>query len=241
MFGYQLNKTYICFEKKIQTTCSRQTISRSYSVLRTGLQQEIEIEKKIEQTSQSPEEYTVECPFQKVQSSPTKKRHKVRFDMDICKKCPLNDTCQIFKNKGRYYFTHEDYLQNRRNRNIMDIPEERCKIRPNVEALMNEFKIRTPGGKLKVRGLFKASLFAFNTGIAINFGRIYRFIARNGLTDGFDPSISTVLINVMLKTKCLWQKSANLMRNFFVRWFSLGYFYPKGALGLNMPMTRTLK
>jgi hypothetical protein len=25
------------------------------------------------------------------------------------------------------------------NRNIMDIPEERRKIRPNVEALMNEF------------------------------------------------------------------------------------------------------
>lgn len=195
---------------------------------------ESEIEKKIEQTSQSPEEYTVECPFQKVQSSPTKKRHKVRFDINICKKCPLNDRCQIFKNKGRYYFTHEDYLQNRRNRNIMDIPEERRKIRPNVEALMNEFKIRTPGGKLKVRGLFKATLFAFNAGIAINFGRIYRFIARNEFTDGFDPSILTVLADIMLKITCFWQKSANFMRNFFVRWFSLGYFHPKSTLVLNM-------
>ena len=201
---------------------------------------ESEIEKKIERTSQSPEEYTVECPFQKVQSSPTKKRHKVRFDMNICRKCPLNDRCQIFKNKGRYYFTHEDYLQNRRNRNIMNIPEERRKIRSNVEALMNEFKIRTPGGKLKIRGLFKATLFAFNSGIAINFGRIYRFIAQNGLTNGFDPSIPAVLSNIMLKMTRLLQKSTIFVRNFFVRWFCLEYFYSKGVPWLNMPMMQTL-
>ena len=83
---------------------------------------ESEIEKKIEQTDQSPDVYTVECPFQKIVSTPTKKRHKVRFDMNTCRQCPLNDRCQIFKNKGRYYFTHEDYLQNRRNRNILNIP-----------------------------------------------------------------------------------------------------------------------
>ncbi len=46
---------------------------------------ESEIEKKIEQTSGSPDVYTVECTFQKMESTPTKKRHKVRFDMDICK------------------------------------------------------------------------------------------------------------------------------------------------------------
>jgi hypothetical protein len=201
---------------------------------------ESEVEKKIEQTSESPEEYTVECPFQKVQSSPTKKRHKVRFDMNICKECPLNDRCLIFKNKGRYYFTHEDYLQNRRNRNIMNIPEERRKIRPNVEALMNEFKIRTPGGKLKVRGLFKATLFAFNTGIAINFGRIYRFVAQNRLTEEFDPSIPTVLADIMLKSACLLQKTSIFVRNFFARWFSLGYFYRTGAPRLNMSTLRTL-
>ncbi len=201
---------------------------------------ESEIEKKIEQISGSPDVYTVECPFQKLQSSPTKKRHKVRFDMNICRECPLNDRCQIFKNKGRYYFTHEDYLQNRRNRNIMNIPEERRKIRPNVEALMNEFKIRTPGGKLKVRGLFKATLFAFNSGIAINFGRIYRFIAQNGLTDGFDPAIPAVLRDIMLKISRLLQKSAIIVHNFFVRWFCLEYFYSKGVLRLNMPMMQTL-
>lgn len=201
---------------------------------------ESEIEKKIEQASGSPEEYTVECPFQKVGSLPTKKRHKARFDMDICRQCPLNERCRIFKNKGRYYFTHEDYLQNRRNRNIMDIPGERRKIRPNVEALMNEFKIRTRGGKLKVRGLFKATLFAFNSGIAINFGRIYRYIAQNEHPDGIDPSTPTVLGGVMLIKLRLLPETLIFVWNLFARWFSLGYFYPKGAPKLNMPMMRTL-
>lgn len=201
---------------------------------------ESEIDKKIEQTSGSPDVYTVECPFQKAESTPTRKRHKVRFDMDICRQCPLNQRCQIFKNKGRHYFTHEDYLQNRRNRNIMNIPEERRKIRPNVEALMNEFKIRAPGGKLKVRGIFKATLFAFNSGIAINFGRIYRYITQNGLTDGIDPSTPAVLDDIMFKIAHLLQRTSISVRNFFTRWFCQVYFYPKGALGLNMSTMQTL-
>ncbi len=31
---------------------------------------------------------------------------------------------------------------------------------------MKEFKARAPGGKIKVRGLFKTSLFAYSVGIA---------------------------------------------------------------------------
>lgn len=201
---------------------------------------ESEIEKKIEQTDQSPEIYTVECPSQKVESTPTKKRHKVRFDMNACRQCPLNDRCQIFRNKGRYYFTHEDYLQNRRNRNILNIPEERRRLRPNVEALMNEFKIRTPGGKLKVRGLFRATLFAFNTGIAINFGRIYRLVAQNGLTGGFNLSTVPVFQDIMLNIMHLLLKIKIFVRDFIARWFCWEYFSPQGVLWTNMPTVQTL-
>ncbi len=161
-----------------------------------------------------------------MESTPTKKRHKVRFDMDICKQCPLNDRCQMFKNNGRYYFTHEDYLQNKRNRNILNIPQERRKIRPNVEALMNEFKIRTPGGKLKVRGLFKATLFAFNSGIAINFGRIYRFIAQNRLPDGFGMADSVILNNIMLNLSHLWCKTEIFAHNFLCSPVLTRIFFP---------------
>ena len=164
---------------------------------------ENKIDKKIEQVSQLPDTYTVECPYQKIISTPTKKRHKIHFELDVCIKCPLKGKCQIFKNKGKYYFTHEDYLLNKRNRNIKNIPQERRKIRPNVEATMKEFKIKTSNGKTKVRGLFKTSFFAFNVGIAINFGRIYRYIAGNELiNDNLLTNITYFLLN-MIKNEFL--------------------------------------
>jgi len=207
---------------------------------------ESEIEKKIEQTSQSPDIYTVECPFQQVESTPTKKRHKVRFNLDICQKCPLNDKCRIYRNKGRFYFTHEDFLQNRRNRNITNIPEERHKIRPNVEALMNEFKVRTKGGKLKCRGSFKATLFAFNSGIAINFGRIYRFITQNGLPYGNGPSNPDPLSNIMSVMNRIFSKFPDFGPKFYHFlelsgiFFRCGNLIDKTAFNLNFQRSKFL-
>jgi len=153
---------------------------------------ESDIEKTIKQISQSPDVYKVTCPRQTTISTPTKQRYKVRFDLKICQECPLNDKCLIFKNKGRYYFDHEDYMLNKRNNNIGNIPHERRKIRPNVEALMKEIKIRTRNGKTKVRGLFKTSLFAFNVGIAINFGKIYRYMVKSNHINPVFPPITSV-------------------------------------------------
>jgi hypothetical protein len=143
------------------------------------------VEKRIELISESPVIFSVACPYQSVESTQTNKRHKVRFDLNICKQCLLKGNCQSFKNKGRYYFKHEDFLLNKRSHNIQAIPKERQKLRQNVEATMNEYKIRTRCGKVKVRGLFKTSLFAFTVGIAINFGRIFRYLVDNGQNNGF--------------------------------------------------------
>jgi hypothetical protein len=162
-----------------------------------------EIEKRIELISQSPVVYTVECPRQKVESTPTVQRYKVRFDTNICKECPLREQCKIFRDKGRYYFGHENYLLGKRNSNIQKIPKERRKIRPNVESLMNQFKIRTRNGKTKVRGKFKTSLFAFNTGIAINFGRIYRYIIEYELFDDFISQIEQYFMQYTLNFRLL--------------------------------------
>jgi hypothetical protein len=136
---------------------------------------ESKIEKTITQ-NKNEDEYTVRCPHQEVKSTPTKKRNKAIFDIDKCNNCPLKEECSIFKDNGKYYFTHSDYLKNIRNNNINKIPKERRKIRPNVEATIKEFKAKTQAGKLKVRGIFKTSLFAFAMGISINFGRIYRLL-----------------------------------------------------------------
>ena len=155
--------------------------------------------KKIEQPDEKSESYIVECPHQKATSTPTPKRHKAQFDLSICKSCPLNQKCQIFRDKGRYYFNHDDYLRNKRNRNINNIPKERRKIRPNVEALMKEFKTQTRAGKLKVRGLFKTSLFAYNMGIAINFGRIYRYVSEKDIKEAFSLNLKDFLAKISSK------------------------------------------
>ena len=144
---------------------------------------ESKIEKTISQNPENEVEYIIKCPHQEVKSVPTKKRNKAIFDIAKCNNCPLKQECNIFKANGKYYFTHSDYLKNTRNNNIKKIPKERRKIRPNVEATIKEFKGKTQAGKLKVRGIFKASLFAFAMGISINFGRIYRLLlAKNEKT-----------------------------------------------------------
>jgi hypothetical protein len=146
-----------------------------------------------------PETYTVECPYQQATSTPTKKRHKAQFDLNQCNECPLKANCQILKKNGIYYFTHEDYLLNKRNLNIITIPKERRKIRPNIEATMKEFKTRAPGGKIKVRGLFKTSLFAYSVGIAINFGRIYRYITVNNIDNDLINNVFSAISNIFVK------------------------------------------
>jgi len=46
-------------------------------------------------------------------------------------------------------------------------------LRANIEATVSEYRRTMPDGKVKVRGRFKTMLFAFATGIGINFGRIF--------------------------------------------------------------------
>lgn len=134
---------------------------------------------EIEQLSEN--EYTVSCPYQQASSEPTRKRFKVNFDSGICSKCSECPRCPAVKTKKYhvFYFTYEQYLNKKRQNNINSIPFERRWLRNNVEATVHEFTHRMPQRKLKVRGNFKSELFAFSVGIAINFGRIYRFILEN--------------------------------------------------------------
>lgn len=147
----------------------------------------------------SPTVFTVACLLQRVVSTPTKQRHRAKFDMKVCNKCPLKEQCGIYKQKGRFYFTEEDYRQNKRSNNIMQVPPERRKLRPNVEALMFEFKCRlNHKGKLKTRGLFKAKLFALTNAMAINFGRVHRYKVKNGQISGVLNSLAAFFNNLWL-------------------------------------------
>jgi hypothetical protein len=134
------------------------------------------VDMNIEKVSET--EYTVSCPLQSVQSEPTRKRYKATFDLAICKNCSSMGKCPTIRMKHHrvFYFTHEYYLRSRRQKLIDFIPIERRKLRNNIEATVNEFVHKMPNRKLKVRGAFKASIFAFSCAMSINFGRIYRLI-----------------------------------------------------------------
>jgi hypothetical protein len=139
-----------------------------------------EVTMEIEEISK--DHYIVRCPHQSVSSEKTRKRYKAGFDAAICKQCPLSGRCCAKEqNSVRvYYFDRTDYLQGKRNRNIKLLPPERRKLRPNVEATVKEFtKPLNHKGKLKIRGLFKTMLYAYSMGIAINFGRVWRYRAGN--------------------------------------------------------------
>ena len=133
----------------------------------------------IEQISDT--EYRVSCPFQTVSSTFARKRHKAEFDLTICENCALCSKCpsKAMKKYRVFYFTEEHYLCLKRQKTIHSIPESRQKLRNNVEATVHEFTCRMPQKKLKVRGAFKAALFAFSVSAMVNFGRIYRYILAN--------------------------------------------------------------
>jgi len=136
------------------------------------------VEMKIEETAEG--EYEVSCPLQKVKSEKTRIRHKACFDKKICDGCSLAGDCPTLIQKRVYYFTREQYLANKRKRNINTLPLERRKLRPNVEATIKEFvKPLNHKGKLRIRGQFKTVIYACSMGISINFGRIHRYLTVN--------------------------------------------------------------
>jgi hypothetical protein len=121
--------------------------------------------------------YLIRCPLQQAESTFARKRFKACFDLDQCRQCPHQRGCPAQKCRDRrtWYFTRGDFLRVCRISAMGKLPPERRSLRNNVEATVKEFKCRTRCGKLKVRGTFKTRIFAFATGIAVNFGRIYRY------------------------------------------------------------------
>lgn len=123
-------------------------------------------------------QYLISCPNQNVESEFARKRFKAKFDVSICSSCSFATQCQLKRTKSAnvYYFTKEEYLKKQRFENIQKIPKERRSLRTNVEATVCEFTRKMNNRKLKVRGSFKAKIFAFSVGISVNFGRIYRYL-----------------------------------------------------------------
>ena len=147
------------------------------TLVQTGIRgQEAAVEIDIEEIDKN--QYRISCPNQTVLSKPGKKRNKAEFEKEKCKVCPYSDECSTIEQKEcrTHYFTRDDYLRKKRLKAIDNIPIERRSLRNNVEATISEFSRKLHNKKLKVRGFFKATIFAFTMAISINFGRIYRYM-----------------------------------------------------------------
>jgi len=141
--------------------------------------QEAAVPMEVEQGDEN--QYTVSCPCQQISARKTRKRFKAEFDLTICKECDKQSICPalLMKKHRTFYFTHDDYLRKKRLKSRASIPPDRLKLRNNVEATIHEFTCKMPKRKLKVRGAFKTSIFAFSVAASVNFGRIYRYIQIN--------------------------------------------------------------
>jgi len=183
------------------------------------------VEMKIEETTEG--EYEVSClpvrctqtgPRQKVKSEKTRIRHKACFDKKICDGCSLAGDCPTLIRKRVYYFTREQYLANKRKRNINTLPLKRRKLRPNVEATIKEFvKPLNHKGKLRIRGQFKTMIYACSMGISINFGRIHRYLTVN-------PDLSG-LLGLMKAGNRLFFKNLFQVAQEIAQYFSFRLFY----------------
>lgn len=148
------------------------------------------VEMKIEEMAEKG--YQVSCPKQQVLAERTKTRLKAVFDVSICAQCPHQDKCQsiVQKNTRVFYFNEEMVMLFRRAHAIKELPIERRRLRPNVEATVKEYtKAFNHKGKLRVRGWYRTMIFAYSMSMAINFGRIYRYAMENLLVDPFSGKI----------------------------------------------------
>lgn len=120
---------------------------------------------------------------------PAQKYLKAEFAAASCAGCPFAAVCpaRVLAHGARtFYFTEADVLKQARHRRLETLPEERRALRANVEATIKQFKAPCRNGKLRTRGLVAASRYAFLRAIAINFGRIYRYLQRP-VPDSGDP------------------------------------------------------
>jgi hypothetical protein len=122
--------------------------------------------------------YQVCCPYQESVVRKKWEHYIAIFDETKCLDCPELNKCPVKSTSQgiSFNFKHEDYLRQKRLKARKKLPPERKRLRNNVEATIHEFTCRMPKGKLKVRGRFKASLFAYAVGISSNFGRIFRYL-----------------------------------------------------------------
>ena len=168
------------------------------------------IEKKAVKGYQVTCEYGQKVTAEKATKGRQAKRFKAVFDYHKCLKCPLSGICKaqvmgvkIGKPKRVWYFSEEKIRLHRRLQNINNIPEERRKLRANVEATVKEVKRGVKNGKVRLRGKHRISYYLCMTALAVNLTRIHNYQVKKGI-DSFMQYFRIKLYEI--KTTYLEQK-----------------------------------
>jgi hypothetical protein len=146
---------------------------------------------------QTEDGWQVSCPRQSVQAERTPKRWKAEFDKSICEGCPFADQCpsRVGKTARRWYFSAEDAARRKRWRRWEALPDERKRLRPNVEATVRQMQGAMVGGKLTVRGAFKTHCYGLLRAMAVNLGRIARYVADPKTEKSLETLAKSLFIN----------------------------------------------
>ena len=169
------------------------------------------------------------CPFQQVSAKKNKKRYVGKFDKKQCRKCPHQANCPAGKNKGKHYFSRQDYRKQKRHNAYKELPEKERTIRSGSERTMHEmYYDRKHGKKMRVRGHFSMERDTICRAIGTNFMRMMRWCAKNGRELSeiavFTP-LFTFFVNFLYTLRMLCRHSgvSAWQRTTFLRNYAAGY------------------
>lgn len=154
--------------------------------------------------------YKVSCPGgQTAVAERTRTRFKAEFDKTICADCPFLENCQTEARKAcRTLYFQESWAEGSiRSRNVELIPERRRTVRANVEATVMEFTgMFNHKGKMPLRGKSKIRIAVLSRAIAINFGRVRRYIEKTAAAAQIElkKSLSSVILAPIGPKRRLW-------------------------------------
>ncbi len=165
-------------------------------------------------------EYWVKCEqgqivkAEKATKGKNAKRYKAIFDYYKCLQCPLNEKCRskaarvkINRPIRTWYFSEEKIRLHKRKQNIYLIPEERRKIRANVEASVKEVKRGIKNDKVRIRGRNRIMIYLSMTTIAVNLTRIHKFLSinpfcySNATSKGVEYCIIKLIFTIEINSK----------------------------------------
>lgn len=152
--------------------------------------------------------FELACPYQQVSTKKTKKRYVGKFDMDQCRECPHKANCPAGKNKGKHYFSTQDYQKQQRHNAFKELTDKEKNIRSGSERTMHEmYHDRKHGKKMRVRGHFSMMRDTVCRAIGVNFMRMMRWCVKNDWKlspEGFFAPFFAISVIFLYSLRLLW-------------------------------------